>query len=49
MEVREELDEGSQRHKLAVIRQINTKDIMYNMINITLLYIICYIRESLRE
>ena len=39
-----ELDEGSQNVQIPIIRQINTKDVMYNMINIintAVCYILC--------
>lgn len=32
-----ELDEGGQRYKLPVIRQISTRDAMYHIINIVLI------------
>ena len=40
--------EGRERHKLPVIRQMSTRDVMHDMINTTNTAI-CYIRKLLRE
>ena len=43
-----ELDDGNQKHKLKIIREISTRDVVYNMINV-INTAVCNIQKLLRE
>ena len=45
---RGELDEVDKRYKFPVTRQISTRDVLYNMINI-ITTAVCYIQKPSRE